>query len=84
MLQTDMSDIEQATPVETAWLSPAVVCLLLGLVGAVLMIVLTPPFQVPDEQVHFYRAYQLSELQPREIVRDRTAGGMLPSKCPRV
>jgi uncharacterized membrane protein len=79
MLQTDMSDIEQAMPMETAWLSPALVCFLLGLSAAVSMIVLTPPFQVPDEQVHFHRAYQLSELQPRGIVRDGAAGGMLPS-----
>jgi uncharacterized membrane protein len=52
---------------------------LLGLIGAVSMIVLTPPFQVPDEQEHFHRAYQLSELQLRGIVQDGAAGGMLPS-----
>jgi uncharacterized membrane protein len=46
-------------------------------VGA-LLIVLTPPFQVPDEPNHFYRAYQISEGQ---LVSQRTStsvGGPLP------
>ena len=43
------------------------------------MIILTPPFQVPDEQEHFHRAYQLSELQLRGTVQDGAAGGILPS-----
>jgi uncharacterized membrane protein len=79
MLRSDLLDLDRAAPVRTAWLRPTLVCFLLGLVGAVSMIILTPPFQVPDEQEHFQRAYQLSELQPRGIVRDGAAGGMLPS-----
>jgi hypothetical protein len=79
MLPADMSDIGQAAPIGTKWLSPALVCFLLGLVAVISMIVLTLPFQVPDEQEHFHRAYQLSELQLRGIVRDGAAGGMLPS-----
>jgi uncharacterized membrane protein len=43
------------------------------------MVVLTPPFQVPDEQEHFHRAYQLSEFQLRGVVQDGLAGGVLPS-----
>jgi uncharacterized membrane protein len=74
-----MSATGQAAPIRTAQLNPALVCFLLGLVGAISMIVLTPPFQVPDEQEHFHRAYQLSELQLRASVRDGRAGGMLPS-----
>lgn len=35
------------------WLLPAVVSLLL--------VFIVPPYQSPDEQTHFYRAYQLSE-----------------------
>ena len=58
---------------------PALVCFLLGLIGALSMIILTPPFQVPDEQEHFHRAYQLSELQLRGVVQDGAAGGILPS-----
>jgi uncharacterized membrane protein len=74
-----MSATGQAAPIRTAQLNPALVCFLLGLVGAISMIVLTPPFQVPDEQEHFHRAYQLSELQLRGSVRDGRAGGTLPS-----
>src|SRR5258708_11158705 len=79
MVRTDVLENGRADPTATAWPSPALVCFLLGLSAAVSMIVLTPPFQVPDEQVHFHRAYQLSELQPRGIVRDGAAGGVLPS-----
>jgi uncharacterized membrane protein len=62
-----------------ACLRPDVVCLLLGLAGVLPMIVLTPPFQVPDEQEHFHRAYQLSEFQLRGIEQNGRAGGILPS-----
>jgi len=79
MLQTDVPHPGHAAPIGTAWPSPALVCFLLGLIAAVSMVILTPPFQVPDEQEHFHRAYQLSELQLRGIVRDGAAGGMLPS-----
>jgi hypothetical protein len=65
--------------VRTAWLRPPLVCFLLGLLGVVPMVILTPPFQVPDEPQHFYRAYQLSELRVGGIVRDGGAGAMLPS-----
>jgi hypothetical protein len=65
--------------VRTAWLRPPLVCFVLGLLGVVPLVVLTPPFQVPDEPQHFYRAYQLSELQLSGVVRDGAAGAMLPS-----
>lgn len=35
--------------------------LILALVFGVFMIFLVPPFQVPDEIVHFYRAYEVSQ-----------------------
>src|SRR6185503_12020762 len=38
-----------------------------------------PPLQVPDEQQHFYRAYQLSELRIRGVVNGAAAGAVLPS-----
>lgn len=43
-----------------------------------LFIILTPPFQAPDEQAHFLRAYQVSELN--FVVDDigDQAGGHLP------
>jgi len=34
----------------------------LGGLSLILMVFLTPPFQIPDEPQHFYRSYQLSEL----------------------
>jgi uncharacterized membrane protein len=66
-------------PTGTAWIRPARVTFLLGLLGVLPMTILTPPFQVPDEQEHFHRAYQLSELQIIGSVRDGVAGGILPS-----
>ena len=65
--------------VRTAWRRPGLVCLLLGLLGVVPLVILTPPFQVPDEPQHLYRAYQLSELRIRGIVQDGAAGAILPS-----
>jgi len=35
----------------------------LGGLSLILLVFLTPPFQVPDEPQHFYRSYQLSELR---------------------
>jgi uncharacterized membrane protein len=60
-------------------LTPGVLALLIGLFGALPLVVLTPPFQVPDEQQHFARAYQLSEGTLWATVRGHAAGGYLPS-----
>lgn len=60
----------------------AILFLMLGLIGVLPLVFLTPPFQVPDEQQHFYRAYQLSELDLRGVVRDGAAGAVLPSSLP--
>lgn len=46
------------------------------------MVVLTPPFQVPDEPQHFYRSYQLSRLEVRPEVRNGQAGAVLPKSIP--
>jgi uncharacterized membrane protein len=47
------------------------------LIGA-LLVALTPPFQVPDEPNHFYRAYQVAEggLIPQRT--STSVGGVLP------
>ena len=58
---------------------PALICFLLGLLGALPLVALTPPFQVPDESQHFLRAYQLSELRIGAIVQDGETKAMLPS-----
>ncbi len=59
--------------------SPAAMTLGIGLLGAIIFAVLTPPFQVPDEPQHFFRAYQLSEGGVFAEVRDGRAGGTLPA-----
>lgn len=60
-----------------AWL---VLCVLLGgLVGALPLVVLTPPLQVPDEAQHLQRAYQLSEGDLLGIVQNGAAGAILPA-----
>ena len=41
--------------------SPEKVFLFLGIVYGVLLLFITPPFQIPDEPNHFYRAYQVAE-----------------------
>ncbi len=56
--------------------------LLLGVLGVIPLVFLTPPFQVSDEPVHFYRAWQLSEPGDPRIVRDGMAGAMLPVSLP--
>lgn len=42
-------------------LSPASVFLGLGTFFGLAFLIVTPPFQSPDEWLHFYRAYQISE-----------------------
>ena len=76
---SDLADVGRAARIWLAWLSPPLVCFLLGLLGALPLVVLTPPFQVPDEGQHFLRAYQLSELQVRSIIQDGEPRAMLPS-----
>lgn len=54
-------------------------CFLIGLLCVLPLIFLTPPFQVPDEPQHFYRAYQLSELHIFPSVENGKVGALLPS-----
>ena len=44
-----------------------------------IMIIVTPPFQVPDEINHFYKAYQISDGQFISIKHDNRLGGYIPS-----
>ena len=53
--------------------------LVLSLLGVIPLVLLTPPFQVPDEPQHLFRAYQLSELDLRSVVQAGSAGAVLPS-----
>jgi uncharacterized membrane protein len=66
-------------------LSPERVVLLLGLAFGLPLVFLTPPFQVPDEPSHFYRAFQTSELRPLSLValnKGFRRGTLLPKSLP--
>ena len=59
-------------------LGPAYVFVCVALPVGVLLVIVTPPFQVPDEPNHFARAFQVSDGQ---VVSQRTTGsvgGLLP------
>jgi hypothetical protein len=53
--------------------------LILGAVAGMTMIVITPPFQVPDEGAHFFRAYQTSTGN----LKLENRGGLIGAELPR-
>jgi uncharacterized membrane protein len=59
--------------------------LIFALVFGVMWIFVTPPFQSPDEQAHFFRIYQIScgQLFPL-INNDGVAGGLMPKSIVRI
>jgi uncharacterized membrane protein len=57
---------------------PERVFLFLGPLFGILLVFLTPPFQVPDEYMHFYRSYQVSEGQWISVRENDRVGGTLP------
>ncbi len=57
---------------------PERVWVCLGLAFGGLLLAITPPFQAPDEQVHFYRAFQVSEGGFVAEKRDGRSGGWIP------
>ncbi len=62
--------------------TPEGIFLWLGLLTGVTYLLVTPPFQVPDEQVHFFRAYQLSQGHVVAEHLDGQTGGHLPTSVP--
>ncbi len=58
--------------------------LVLALPFGLALLVVTPPFQAPDESVHFYRSYQVSELGLLATERGGLIGGELPSSLSRL
>jgi len=60
-------------------LKPEKVFLVLATVYSLLHIFLTPPFQSPDEQKHFYRAYQISTGQWFVKKTNNRLGGNVPA-----
>jgi uncharacterized membrane protein len=53
--------------------------LVAGLVYGLVFVFATPPFQVPDEPAHFYRAYAVSEGNPSARIGDGGLGAVLPA-----
>ena len=51
-------------------IKPEYAFLCLSLFVGSIMVVINPPFQVPDEPVHFFRSYQISELNIFKIRDD--------------
>ncbi|HQR46192.1 MAG TPA: DUF2142 domain-containing protein, partial [Thermoanaerobaculia bacterium] len=59
-------------------LSPAAIFLAVALPAGLLFAVLTPPFQVPDESAHFFRAFQMAEGTFRAGSDGAVPGAELP------
>lgn len=57
---------------------PSKTFLILASVFGLLMVFIMPPLMVPDEAVHFYRAYQVGEGDIFSENRDGEVGGMVP------
>jgi hypothetical protein len=72
-------EIAQKESVRALSAGRGLLCFILGLLGALPLIVLTPPFRVPDEFQHFLRAYQLSELQLTASMYEGEARTLLPA-----
>jgi uncharacterized membrane protein len=59
-------------------LKPHYFFLIIGSIFGILFLVLTPPFQVPDEINHFYRAYHIADGNLSAIKQDNRLGGFIP------
>jgi hypothetical protein len=59
-------------------LSPAAIFLAVALPAGLLLVVLTPPFQVPDESAHLFRAFQMAEGTFRAGSDGAVPGAELP------
>jgi uncharacterized membrane protein len=65
-------------------LSPHILFVFLAAFFGLLTLIITPPFQVPDEINHFYRAYQISEGNFIPIKQDKRIGGNLPASLTKI
>jgi uncharacterized membrane protein len=63
--------------------SPVLAFLLVALPAGLALLVLTPPFQVPDESSHLFRAFQISEGHFRAGSEGGFPGGNLPASLAR-
>ena len=60
-------------------LSPDLFFVVFASFFSLIILLLTPPFQIPDEINHFYRAYQISEGTLISIKQDNRVGGFIPT-----
>lgn len=60
---------------------PESIFLFLGMIFGTAILLITPPFQVPDEAVHFYRAINISQGELAAEVQNGTAGGVIPENA---
>lgn len=73
-----------AVPLSKGKISSVALALILGAMGSIPLVFLTPPFQVPDEVQHFYRAYELSEFRIRGEIQNGVPGDTLPESLQRL
>lgn len=60
---------------------PESVFLFFGFVFGTIILFITPPFQVPDEAVHFYRAISITQGDLVAEVQNSVAGGVIPENA---
>jgi uncharacterized membrane protein len=65
-------------------LKPELVFVCLASVFGLAILFITPPFQVPDEPNHFYRAYQISEGKFIAEKQDNRLGGYIPKSLTKI
>lgn len=63
---------------------PENIFILFALIFGLVLVSYTPPFQVPDEANHFFRAYGLSEGNIIADIQEQQAGSMLPTSLSNV
>jgi uncharacterized membrane protein len=64
--------------------NPEKIFVYLAFFFGILLLTITPPFQVPDEPAHLYRAYQISEFTFKGEKINNQAGGYIPSELIRM
>jgi uncharacterized membrane protein len=65
-------------------LAPQQFFIVAALLGGLVLVFATPPFQVPDEPAHFYRAFSVSEGRLAVRADNGRPGEMLPSSLHRL
>ena len=59
--------------------TPELFFIIIGAIFGLILVFIVPPFQTPDETVHFERAYQVSTGQLTEQKINNSYGGLLPA-----